>query len=188
MRLAQERNDEEAFKRIRAIIQRERQCSFWCQLNYVMGKKQTRSTMTVQVEEQLGLVSESTTKDAVKDAIFTEVHDKQYMLAKKAPICSGKLFDNFGYVANTPASRAVLYGTYQAPTNSDSAMKELFAEIATIRQIIPKDLAPIVITPEQWKRYWAIVNEETLSSESGLHFEHYIVGYKSNIVVHHHTA
>jgi hypothetical protein len=127
-------------------------------LNYVLGKKQTRSATTVQVEEQSGLVSESTTKDAVEDAIFTEVHDKQYTLAKEAPICSGKLFNDFGYIANTPASRAVLGDTYQAPTNSDSATKELFAEIAAIGQIIPKDSAPIIITPEQWKRYWAIVN------------------------------
>ncbi len=133
MHLAQERNDEEAFKRIGAVIQRKRQHSFWRWLNYVTGKKRTRSAMTVQVEEQLGLVSESTTKDAVEDAIFTEVHDKKYMLVKEVPICSGKLFDNFGYVANTPASRAVLDGTYQVPTNLDSAMKELFAEIAAIR-------------------------------------------------------
>jgi hypothetical protein len=188
MRLAQECNDEEAFKRIGAIIQRERQRLFWRRLNYVTGKKQTRSAMTVQVKEQSGLVSESTTKDAVEDAIFTEVHDKQYTLAKEAPICSGKLFDNFGYVTNTPASRVVLDGTYQAPTDSDSATKELFAEIAAIRRIIPKDLAPIIITPEQWKRYWAIVNEETSSSESGLHFGHYIVGCKSNIVAHNHAA
>ena len=83
--------------------------------------------MAVQVEEQLGLVSESTTNDAVEDAIFMEVHDKQYTLANEAPICSRRLFDNFGYVTNTPASRAVLDGTYQATTNSDSATKELFA-------------------------------------------------------------
>ncbi len=138
MHLAQERNDEIAFKRKGAIIQRERQRSFWQRLNYVTGKKQTHSATTVQVEEQLGLVSESTTKDAVKDAIFTEVHDKQHMLAKEAPICSGKLFNDFGYVANTPASRAVLDGTYQAPTDSDSATKELFAEIAAIRSLSPK--------------------------------------------------
>jgi hypothetical protein len=188
MCLAQERNDEEAFKRIRAIIQRERQCSFWHWLNYVTGKKGTRSAMAVQVEEQLGLVSESTTNDAVEDAIFMEVHDKQYTLANEAPICSRRLFDNFGYVTNTPASRAVLDGTYQVPTNSDSATKELFAEIVAIRRIIPKNLAPIVITPEQWKRYWATVNEETSSSESGLHFGHYIIGCKSNIVAHYHAA
>ncbi len=110
------------------------------------------------------------------------------MLAKEAPICSGKLFDDFRYVANTPASRAVLDGTYQAPTDSNSATKELFPEIAAIRRIIHKGSAPIVITPEQWKRYWAIVNEETLSSESGLHFGHYIVGCRSNIVAHYHAT
>ncbi len=166
MRLAQERNDEEAFKKIWAIIQNERQCSFWQQLNFVTGKKCTRSAMSVQVEEQSGLVSEYTTKDMVEEAIFREVHDKRYTMAKEVPICSGKLFNNFGYVANTLASRAVLDRIYQTPANSDIAMKELFDEIAAIRHIISKDLAPIVITPEQWKRYWAIINKETSSSES----------------------
>jgi hypothetical protein len=33
-----------------------------------------------------------------------------------------------------------------------------------------------------------IVNEETLSSESGIHFGHYIVGCKSDIIVHYHAA
>jgi hypothetical protein len=117
-------------------------------------------------------------------ARFAEVHDKQYALAREVPICNGRLFDDFGYVAKNPASRAVLDGTYQAPANSDIATKELFDKIAAIRRIIPKDLAPIIITPEQWKRYWAIVNEETLSSESGLHFGHYIIGCNSNIVAH----
>ncbi len=76
-----------------------------------------------------------------------EVHDKQYTLAKEAPICSGRLFDDFEYVANTPASRAILDGTYQVPPNLDIATRELFDKIAAIRRIIPKDLAPITITP-----------------------------------------
>jgi hypothetical protein len=188
MRLAQERNDEEAFQKTGAIIQKEKQRSFWQRLNFVTGKKQTCSATSVQVEEQSGLVSESTTKDMVEEEIFREVHEKQYTMAKEAPICSGKLFDDFGYIANMPASRAVLNGTYRSPENSDKATKELFDEIAAIRQIIPRDSAPIVITPEQWKRYWAIVNKETLSSESGLHFGHYIVGCKSETVAHFHAA
>jgi hypothetical protein len=32
------------------------------------------------------------------------------------------------------------------------------------------------------------VNKETLSSESGLHFGHYIVGGKSDIISHYHAA
>jgi hypothetical protein len=98
------------------------------------------------------------------------------------------LFGNFGYVANTPASKAVLNGTYQPPPNSDQARAELFDEIAAIRRIIPKDSASPVILPEQWKWYWAVVNKETLLSELGLHFGHYIVGCKSKIVAHYHAA
>jgi hypothetical protein len=128
------------------------------------------------------------TKDTVEAAIFREVHDKCYTMAKEAPICRGRLFDDFGYVANTPASRAVLDGTYQAPADADMATKELFNKVAAIRQLIPKDSAPTIITPEQWKSYWAIVSKETSSSESGLHFGHYIVGCKSDIVAHYHAA
>jgi hypothetical protein len=42
--------------------------------------------------------------------------------------------------------------------------------------------------PEQWKQYWKVVNKETLSSELGLHFGHYIVGGKSDIISCYHTA
>ncbi len=157
---------------------------FWRRLNFVTGKKHTRSAMSVQVEEQPGIFSESSTKETVEGAISREVYNKQYTLAKEAPICSGKLFNDFGYVANTPASKVVLNGTYQPPPNSDTATAELINEIAAIRRIVLKDLASPVITPKQWKRYWAIVNKETLSSETGLHFGHYIVGCKSDIVAH----
>lgn len=91
-------------------------------------------------------------------------------------------------MANTAASRAVLDGTYKTPTNPDMVTKELFDKITAIRRIIPKDSAPIVITPEQWKRYWAIVIKETSSLVSGLHFGHYIVRCKSDIVAHYHAA
>jgi hypothetical protein len=83
----------------------------------------------------------------------------------------------------TPASRAVLDGTYVAPSNSDAATLELFAEIAHIRRLVPASSVSIVITPEQWKQYWQVVNNETSSSESGIHFGHYIVG-RSLILYH----
>jgi hypothetical protein len=77
---------------------------------------------------------------------------------------------------------------YVVPADSDGATKELFAEIAAIWKLIPENLVSITITPEQWKQYWKVVNKETLSSESGLHFGHYIVGSKSDIISHYHAA
>ena len=52
----------------------------------------------------------------------------------------------------------------------------------------PKNLVSAVITPDQWRQYWKVVNEETSSSESGLHFGHYIVSGTSDIITHYHAA
>jgi hypothetical protein len=102
-----------------------------------------------------GLVTELSMQEPVEDAIFLELHGTRYTLAKEAPICSGKLFDDFGCVANTPASKAVHNGTYLPLSDSDMATKQLFNKITAIRKIIPKDSISPVITPVQWKRYWA---------------------------------
>jgi hypothetical protein len=186
--IAQEEEDKEAFNKISTIIQREHQRDFWRKLNYVTGKKKTRCAMTIQVKEQGGAIMECTTQDTVEQTIFSEVHEKQYTLAGEAPICNGALFQDFSYTANTPASRAVLDGTYVAPTDLDSATKELFTEIAAIHKLIPENLVFITITPGQLAQYWKVVNKETSSLESGLYFGHYKVGSKSDIISHYHAA
>ncbi len=89
----------------------------------------------------------------MEQLVFSEVHEKQYTLAGEAPICNGTLFQDFEYTASTPASRVVLDGTYVAPTDSDNATKELFAKIAAIQKLIPKNLISITIIPEQWKQF-----------------------------------
>ncbi len=75
-----------------------------------------------------------------------------------------------------------------APTDSNAATKELFDKIAVIHRLVPANSVSIVITPGQWKQYWKIVNKETSSSESGIHFGHYIVGCKSDIISHYHAS
>ena len=50
------------------------------------------------------------------------------------------------------------------------------------------DSVSICITPHQWRWYWRAVNKETSSSESGLHFGHYIVGCTSDIITTYHAA
>ncbi len=58
--IALEQEDKEAFKKISAIIQREQQRSFWHKLNYVIGKKKTRSATSIQVKRQDGVIMEHT--------------------------------------------------------------------------------------------------------------------------------
>ena len=186
--LAQEKEDEEAINKISAIIQREKQRNFWRRLNYCTGKKRTRSATTIQTEAPGGAIVEHTTREPVEQTIFTEIHNKRYTMAGEAPICNGDLFEEFGYTSNTTAGQAVLDGTYVAPAGTDPATVELFAEVAEIRKRIPKDSVVTCITPQQWQRYWRAVNEETSSSESGLHFGHYVVGGASDIISYYHAA
>jgi hypothetical protein len=47
--IAQEQEDKEAFQKISSIIQQEQQRSFWQKLNFMTGKKRTRSTTLLQV-------------------------------------------------------------------------------------------------------------------------------------------
>jgi hypothetical protein len=47
LRIAHEEEDEEAITKISTIIQREQQHSFWRKLNYVTGKKRTRSATSI---------------------------------------------------------------------------------------------------------------------------------------------
>ena len=164
-KIAEENGDEEAFSRICAIIQREHQQDFWQKLNFVTGKKQTWSATTIQVQDQCGAIMERNTQDSVEQSIFQEVHEKCYTLAGEAPICNGILFREFGYTANTSASKAVLDGRYVAPADLDRATSELFAVIAAIRRFISENTVSAVITSEQWRQYWKIVNKESSSSE-----------------------
>jgi hypothetical protein len=83
------------------------------------------------------------------------------MLAGEAPICNGKLFNQFGYMANMPTLKAILDSTCEAPANSDAATNELFTEIAAICRLVPENSVSIVISLEQWKQYWKVVNKKT---------------------------
>ncbi len=64
LHLAERRGDKEAMEKIAAIIQQEKQRSFWHRLNYVTGKKCTWSATSIQVPAPSGLVTYDGTKHA----------------------------------------------------------------------------------------------------------------------------
>ena len=134
------------------------------------------------------MVTELDKQEPVEDAIFTEVHGTRYTLVQGALICRGKLFKDFGYLADTAAAEEVLNWSYLPPSDCNGTTRDLFAEVAAIRQTFLPDSVSPIITPEQWKRYWNIVNKETSSSKSGIHFGHYIVGSRSDIIAHYQAA
>jgi len=174
---AQDRADKTAEQNILAIIKQEKDKAFWCRLYYALGKHIHGQTVrAVQVEDGAGGVLDFNTEEAVQEAIFNEVHRKRYNLAEEAPICQGALHGQFGYSATSPTAQSVLDGTYEFPPEVDAATRELFEESAQIRGMVPSDSVDGLILRECWQQQWKKVKEDTSSSQSGLHFGHYIAG------------
>ncbi len=88
---AKEKEDDEAAKQILAIIQREKDRSFWRQLNYALGKPREGACFKVQVNQGDGHVQEYTEKEQLQEAIRNNIHRKRFYLAEEAPLCLGPL-------------------------------------------------------------------------------------------------
>ena len=80
-----------------------------------------------------------------------------------------------------------LNGTYAFPDNMDETTKEICEEVARIRQMIPTDLASLLVTKDTWQKKWSKLKEDTSSSYSGLHFGHYISGAESDLISQFHA-
>jgi hypothetical protein len=80
-----DREDSEWEWEILEIIQKDKDRSFWCRLNYVMGKACSGSVRKVLNEnEESGTLMEHVTHESVQQAIFDNTHRKQFFLAEAA--------------------------------------------------------------------------------------------------------
>jgi hypothetical protein len=185
---ARDKDNWEKEHKILAIIQREKDCSFWRRLNYVMGKSCNGLVRCVLVEDKQNMtLTEHVTQESVQEAIFNNIHCKRFFLAEAAPACNGPLQGLFGYNATTITEQRILNGTYPYPEDFDQATQEICEEFARIRLMIPKDSMNLDISKNDWKKQWKGRRESAASSESGLHFGHYIAGCQSDHIAYFHA-
>jgi hypothetical protein len=182
LEIAKERENEEAERQILSIIQREKDRSFWRCLNYTLGKPRGGACFKGQVEQEEGTVEEISGKEDLHEAIWENIHRKQFYLAKEAPMCSGQLRGIFRYNSISPTANAILEGTCTYPPDFDEATKEILKECALIRTRVPKNSVTITILPDDWTNHWRWAREETSSSTSGRHFGHYKAGLQLQYV------
>jgi hypothetical protein len=69
----------------------------------------------------------------------------------------------------------------------DAVTRELFEEIAHIQGMVPSDLVDGLISQERWQQRWKKVKEDTSSSQSGIHFGHYIAGMDCDYISQFHA-
>ncbi len=95
------------------MIKQESECAFWSRVKYAMQKQMGGSVQAVQMEAEDGKVIKFTSQAEVHEAIWSNIHWKQFYLAKEAPICNGPLREEFGYNVDSEVGEEVLEGTYE---------------------------------------------------------------------------
>lgn len=189
LRKAREKEDEKLERRILDIIQNEKERDKFRRLRCTASKQPGRSVTRVQIgDPDTEETQELHTKEEVEEAIFNEVHRDRFRQAESAPICQAPLFGDFGYSACTQHAEDVFEGKYANIDHIDSFTRDIFLECQRIRSIVPKNATPAWVTKVDFQRYWSRAKEDTSSSESGLHFGHYIASAKSDLLSHFHAA
>jgi hypothetical protein len=102
-------------------------------MSYSLWKPRGGACFKVQVEQADGMVREYSGQDNLQEAIWSNIHEKCFHLAKLAPLCSGTLRGTFGYNAICQTSHEILKGMYVYPPDFDEATKEILQECAAIQ-------------------------------------------------------
>ena len=80
------------------------------------------------------------------------------------------------------AARSIIGETYNIPTDLADATKRILEEIGKLgMKRRNEEGQEIVITPEDFIRFWKRVGEFTSSSPSGIHYTHYKASTKCKL-------
>ncbi len=79
------------------------------------------------------------------------------------------LGERLQYLSNETLARLIIMGTYNIPPDMDLATKLILEEIGKLGiKIVNREGNEIIITPDDFKRFWQKVNKFTSSSMSGV--------------------
>ncbi len=75
------------------------------------------------------------------------------------------LGEQLQYLSNKSLAQAIITGTYEIPSDIDPATKLILEEIGKLGvKLVNKEGTKIIVTPEDFQRFWNRVGEFTSSS------------------------
>ena len=84
------------------------------------------------------------------------------------------LGEKLRYLSDKALAKAIITGTYDIPISLNPATAMILKEIdKLVIKIVNGDSNEIIISPEDFKRFWKKVNEFTSLSMTGVHYGHY---------------
>ena len=159
-------------KAIKQKLHQEKSKWMWYLIKRTVKDPHSPSVLRVQRVVE-GEVKEYTVQEDVEQAIQQECKVR-FSLAHSAPIMNLLLGEKLRYLSDESLAKTIRTGTYDIPTNLEPATAMILKEIGRLgMKIVNGDNSKIIITPEDFKRFWKKVNKFTSSSMLGVHYGHY---------------
>ena len=173
---ARQRGDRKALLRIREIIRNEKLRSSWDRVGFATKPRRGGAPTAIRVRgtgadgKETSRIYDSQPGVEANAPILLK---DRFKLARDAPICSGQLFDDVGYLGDTKATRDILMGSYVFPPDTDPYTKLLCEEAHKI--FISRSAAEIAtrVSTDDFQYFWLHADEFIQSSYSHVHFGHY---------------
>jgi len=171
-------HDAEA-KGILQTIEKEEGIRNWKTISYAVDDPKLGAITYVQKKKE-GEIIELREQQAMVTEI-QEVTEVRFDLAHSAKISLSSVGKKLGYLSDTAFAQELLGGKVEIPNDVDATTTLVLEEIAKVGMMMQtQDGEKIIIAPEQFKRYWKQVREDTSSSISTIHFGHYRAAAKSD--------
>ena len=144
----------------------------WGRIRRTIHPQRGSAVARLTVKSDTGDEVTFATREGVEQQASMAIAER-YKKARTAPILQDeRLFNDFGYSANTPAARRILDGTYIFPEEMDFHTKLLLQEAHLLYHKMSKIEVEDMISTEEFQAYWRKANENVQSSASGVHFGH----------------
>lgn len=165
---AQEKGQSSREKGIKAKIEGEHMNRMWYLIKRVTKDPQSPAILKVQRVAN-NKVMEYNDQASVNDAIQRECK-VCFELAHSAPISKSLLDDKLRYLSDEAIALDIILGWYEPPEDMDEATKDILEEIGRMGMKIMAGDKEIILSPDNFERFWRRVNKYTSSSASGLHY------------------
>jgi hypothetical protein len=167
-------NPKKQHKQVAAIKQkcnREESKQMWYLIKWTVKDPHSPSVLRVHRVAN-GEVKEYVIQEDVEQAIQRKC-EVRFSLAHSAPIMKTLLRERLRYLSDETLERLIMLGTYDIPSDMDPATKIILEEIGKLGvKIVNGEGNKIIVTPEDFKRFWQRVNKFTSLSMSGVHYGH----------------
>lgn len=182
IRRAAQRGDDTKAKEIQRRLTAEHGRNTWRTINRIIKPNASRAVLEVQESTSAGTITH--TSQATVEAAIQKECDARFHLGHSAPIAKTLLGEQLRYLRDPDIAFSIISGTYQIPASLDRATKLLLIEIGKLgRQVLRGEIKhDLMITGDDYRRYWRRVRESTSSSPSGLHYGHYKASCQSKII------